>query len=312
MSARIRPGRLEDGARIGIVSPAYAPEPERLQRAVRLFEDLGYEVVPGRNIGLTDNRYAGPPAARAADITAMFEDPSVDAIVCARGGYGGNRVLPLLDFGVIRDNPKIFVGYSDITGLLVSFAQKAGLVTFHGPMLSSFGAGPAPYSLDTLRRVLSGAGDIRVASPPECLARCLKPGIGRGPLWGGNLSLLIERLGTADRIDMTGAIVLIEDIDEKLHAFDRMLLQLRNSGSLDGIAGLLVGELLEMRDGEQPFGKSTDDIILDVCGDLDVPIVSNFPCGHGRYQATLPIAHELELHADAKDPHVLIPEAPVS
>lgn len=312
MTAPLRPQRLRAGARIGAVSPAYWVEPERLQRATAVFEGLGYEVAAGRNIGLRDNKYAGPPEARAEDIMAMFEDPSIDCIVCARGGYGGNRVLPLLDYETIRRHPKIFVGFSDITGLLNSFAQKAGLVTFHGPVLTSFGQRSIAYNLDTFREVLSGRGDVRVASPGACRARCLRPGVARGPLLGGNLSLIVERLGTPDQIDTAGAILLIEDVDEKLHAFDRMLLQLRNSGSLDRITGLLIGELVEMRDGEVPFGKSTDEIVLDVCGDLGIPIVSNFPCGHGDCQATLPIAHELELHANPECPEVRIPTPPVT
>ena len=311
MTIQTKPKRLQAGARIGIVNPAYWLEPDRMQRAVSVFEDLGYELLLGKSAGLTEHKCAGSPAERAADIMAMFKDPTIDAIICARGGYGGNRVLPLLDYDVIRANPKIFIGYSDITGFLTSFAQKSGLITFHGPMLTTYGKETIQYNLDTFQQVLSGQHDLRIDSTQKCTARSLKPGVASGPLWGGNLTLVIERLGTSDQIDTRGSILFIEEIDEKLYAFERMLLHLKNSGSLLHINGLLVGEMVEMGDTEVPFGKNTDEIILDVCSDLDIPIISNFPCGHGDYQATLPVSHQVEIHADEDNPHILIPESPV-
>lgn len=311
MTTQTKPKRLGSGARIGIVNPAYWLEAERLERAVGVFADLGYELVLGKSTRLVQDKYAGPAKERAAEIIAMFTDPTIDAIICARGGYGGNRVLPLLDFDVIRRNPKIFIGFSDITGFLASMSQQSGLVTFHGPMLTTYGKQTLQYNLDVFHDVLSGRDDIRIQSPDACRARTLKSGIARGPLQGGNLSLVIERLGTADQIDTQGAILFLEEIDEELYAFDRMMLHLKNSGSLRDINGLIIGEMLEMGDSGVPFGKSVDEIVLDVCADLDVPIISNFPCGHGDYQATLPVSHEVELHAE-DDPYILIPESPVS
>lgn len=311
VTEQIRPKRLLAGARIGIVNPAYWLESVRMQRAVDVFEELGYQLVLGKSTSLRENKCAGSPEERAADIMAMFEDPSIDAIICARGGYGGNRVLPLLDYEIIRENPKIFVGYSDITGFLASMAQRSGLITFHGPMLSTYGSQTIQYNLDTFHQLLSGQDDIRVRSTAACQARTLKTGVAGGPLWGGNLTLIIERLGTRDQLDTRGSILFFEDIDEDLYAFERMLLHLKNSGSLDQINGLIVGEMTEMGDSDVPFGKSTDEIVLDVCADLDIPIISNFPCGHGGYQATLPVSHAVEIHADSKDPYILIPESPV-
>lgn len=311
MTKQIRPKKLAAGARIGVVNPAYWLEADRMRRAVSVFEGLGYELLLGKSTGLRENKCAGSPAQRAADIMAMFADASIDAIICARGGYGGNRVLPLLDYDIIRANPKIFIGYSDITGFLTSIAQKSGLITFHGPMLTTYGTQTMQYNLDSFHQVLSGQGDIRVGSARACQARTLKPGIASGPLWGGNLTLVIERLGTKDQLDTGGSVLFIEDIDEDLYAFERMLLHLKNSGSLDQINGLVVGEMTEMGDRGVPFGKSTDEIVLDVCNDLDIPIISNFPCGHGEYQATLPVSHVVQVHADGEDPHILIPESPV-
>ena len=263
-------------------------------------EEMGYEVVPGKSTGLKDHHCAGSPAQRAADIMAMFGDPEVQAIVCARGGYGGNRVLPLLDYDFIRQNPKIFVGYSDVTGCLISLAQKSGLIAFHGPMLTSYGEKTASYNLDTFHQVLSGQSDITIRSANACQARTLRPGTASGPLWGGNLTLVVERLGTKDQLDTRGSILLLEEIDEKLYAFDRMLLHLKRSGSLDQIKGLVIGELLEMGDSEIPFGQTTDEIILDVCGDLDIPIISNFPCGHGSRNLTLPVGKTAIMDSGSK------------
>ncbi len=312
MTEQIKPNRLMPGARIGVVNPAYWLEDDRIQRAVGVFENLGYEIVLGKSTCLRENQCAGTPQERADDIMAMFKDPSIDAIICARGGYGGNRVLPLLDYNIIRQNPKIFIGYSDITGFITSFAQKSGLISFHGPMLTTYGKRTIQYNLDTFHKVLSGQDDIGITSTTACQARCLKPGVASGPLWGGNLTLVNERLGTQDQIDTAGSILLIEDIDEKLYAFDRMMLHLKHSGSLGHIKGLIVGEMLEMGDSKVPFGKTTDEIVLDICGDLDIPIISNFPCGHGEYQATLPISHEVEIYAGEENCHIVIPESPVS
>jgi len=311
MTHKIKPRRLTAAAKIGIVNPAYWLEAERRQRAVDVFEKLGYELVLGKSTGLVQDKYAGSAEERATDIMAMFADPTIDAIICARGGYGGNRVLPLLDYTVIRKNPKIFIGYSDITGYLASISQQSGLVTFHGPMLTTYGKQTVQYNLDVFHEVLSGRSDIRIQSPAACRARTLKSGIASGPLCGGNLSLIVERLGTPGQIDTTGVILFLEEIDEELYAFDRMMLHLKNSGCLQHINGLIIGEMLEMGDSGVPFGKSVDEIVLDICEGLDFPIISNFPCGHGDYQATLPVSHEVELHAE-EDPYILIPESPVS
>jgi len=312
MVKQSKPGRLPAGARIGIVNPAYWIEPERLQRAVGVFEELGHELVLGKSTSMIENQYAGSAEARAADIMAMFTDASIDAIISARGGYGSNRVLPLLDYDVIREHPKIFIGYSDISGILSSIAQRSGLITFHGPMLTTYGEQTIQYNLDTFQQVLSGQRNVRIASTPACKARTLVPGVARGPAWGGNLTLVINRLGTNNQIDTRGAILFLEEIDEKLYAFDRMMMHLKRSGSLEHINGLVIGEMLDMSDSKVPFGKTIDEIVLDVCGDLDIPIISNFPCGHGDCQATLPVSHEIELNALAEDPFILIPESPVA
>jgi muramoyltetrapeptide carboxypeptidase len=241
----------------------------------------------------------------------MFANSDIDAIICARGGYGANRVLPLLDYDLINSNPKIFMGYSDITAYLTSISQKTGLVTFHGPMLSSFKKGLVDFNFDLMEKTLFGYESVTLHPPSELESRILKPGKAEGPLWGGNMCLLINRLGTEDQLDTEGAILFIEDINEYLYAFDRMMVHMKKAGMFDNIKGLIIGELLEMKNDAEPFGKSTDEIVLDVCGDLDIPIISNFPCGHGTFQATLPISIEVELSAITASPTVTLLESPV-
>jgi muramoyltetrapeptide carboxypeptidase len=308
----LRPKSLKKGYRIGVVSPSYWLEKKDLRNAVMVFQKKGYEVQLGDSVYLKDGPFAGTPQQRANDINQMFSDPNIDAIICARGGYGANRVLPLLDYDLIKTNPKIFMGYSDITAFLTSITQKTGLVTFHGPMLSTFKSSIAQYNLDTLVDVLSGDDDILITEPDDLQTTILKPGVTQGSLWGGNMCLIVNRLGTKNQLNTDGAILFIEDVDENLYAFDRMLVHMREAGMFDNIRGLIVGQLTEMKDQTIPFGKTTDEIVLDVCGDLNIPIVTNFPCGHGKYQATLPISLPVELRADKNFVELLFLESPVS
>ena len=307
----LRPKSLKRGHRIGVVSPSYWLEKKSLGNAVTGFQKKGYEVQLGDSVYLKDGPFAGTPQQRANDINQMFSDPNIDAIFCARGGYGANRVLPLLDYDLIQSKPKIFMGYSDVTAFLTSITQKTGLVTFHGPMLSTFKNKLVPYNLDTLVNVLSGKEDIRIVEPNELKSTILKSGKAIGPLWGGNMCLLGNQLGTKNQLNTDGVILFIEDVDESLYAFDRMLFHMKEAGMFENIRGLIVGELTEMKDQIIPFGKTTDEIILDVCGDLNIPIVTNFPCGHGNYQATLPISLPVELRADKNFVELFFLKSPV-
>ena len=307
----LRPKSLKRGHRIGVVSPSYWLEKKSLGNAVTVFQKKDYEVQLGDSVYLKDGPFAGTPQQRANDINQMFSDPNIDAIFCARGGYGANRVLPLLDYDLIQSKPKIFMGYSDVTAFLTSITQKTGLVTFHGPMLSTFKNKLVPYNLDTLVNVLSGKEDIRIVEPNELKSTILKSGKAIGPLWGGNMCLLGNQLGTKNQLNTDGVILFIEDVDESLYAFDRMLFHMKAAGMFENIRGLIVGELTEMKDQAIPFGKTTDEIILDVCGDLNIPIVTNFPCGHGNYQATLPISLPVELRADKNFVELFFLKSPV-
>ena len=307
----INPPGLKPNATIGVVSPSSWLNESDLKTAVSVFENKGYKLVLGESVFLKEFTYAGTPQQRADDINNMFANPDIDAIICARGGYGANRVLPLLDYDLIQANPKIFMGYSDLTAFLTSITQKTGLITFHGPMLTTFKKGMVNYNFDLMENILFGSKSVTIQSPSELPACILKPGKAKGPLWGGNMCLLVNRLGTPDQLNTAGAILFIEDIDEYLYAFDRMLVHMKKAGMFENIKGLIIGELVDMKDYDDPFGKSTNEIVMDVCGDLDIPIISNFPCGHGIYQATLPISIPVQLDANSDSPSLTFLESPV-
>ena len=307
----IKPSMLKPGCRIGVVSPSYWLKKQYMEKTSKFFQDKGYTMVMGNSNSMKWGPFAGTPQERADDIHHMFSNPKIEAIICARGGYGANRVLPLLDYNLIRDNPKIFMGYSDITAYLTSITQKTGLVTFHGPMMVSYKKGFVNYNFQTMERILNGTPDFKIESPDSLPARILKPGIAMGPLWGGNMTLLINRLGTSDALGTDGVILFLEDLDEYLYSFERMLVQIRTAGMLDNIAGLIIGELHEFKDQDVAFERNTDEIVMDICGDLNIPIVSNFPCGHGTYQATLPISIPVELYAK-QQPYLTLLEPAVT
>ena len=308
----IKPKPIKVNSTIGVVSPSYWLDENVLKNTAKFFTDLGYNIKISKSSSLQWGPFAGTPEERADDLHRMFADPKIDAIMCARGGYGANRVLPMLDYDLIRKNPKIFIGYSDITAYLTSITQKTNLVTFHGPMLTTYKKSWINYNYNLMNMVLTGESNINIEPPESLKTRILKDGTTSGPLWGGNMSLLINRLGTSDTLNTNGVILFLEDIDEYLYSFERMLVQMRTSGMFDQINGLIIGELEDMRDQEVRFGRNTDEIILDICGDLDIPIISNFPCGHGKYQATLPISITTEINTTKKELPITITDSSVT
>ena len=307
----VKPKKLEPNSRIGIVSPSYWLDKDDLKRSVKYFSDAGYNIKIGRSNHLQYGPFAGSAQERADDINEMFLNPDIDAILCARGGYGANKVLPLIDYENIRSNPKIFLGYSDITAYLISITQKTDLVTFHGPMLSSFREKFIQYNYDSMMNVLGLASSVTISAPKNVSPRILCPGICKGEIWGGNLTLIANRLGSADSLKTNDVILFLEDVDEYLYSFERMLIHLNNAGIFEKIKGLIIGELHNFKDQDVPFGKSTDEIIMDVCGHLDIPIVTNFPCGHGKYQCTIPLSVQIELNALKNKPYITTLESAV-
>jgi len=260
--------------------------------------DAGYMVKFGSACHLQENQYAGSTEERIRELEELFADTEIDAIICARGGYGSIRVTDGLDYSIIRNNPKIFVGFSDITALHCAIQKECGFITFHGPMLWNFEKSADPFTLNNLLSVISGDNPSKLEFPNDLKPTVLREGSATGQLFGGNLTLLSKMIGTRWDFDTEGTILFVEDVDEKFYRIDRDLLHLKRAGKFDRIAGIFVGQMTNIEDEEIPFGKSIDEIVMDVCGDGDYPIVSNFPCGHGSHLATLPLGIPTLLEAD--------------
>ena len=306
-----KPKELKTKSRLGIISPSYYPDKTLLKKTAQYFIDQGYGLKFGSSNFLKHGPFAGSPQDRADDIHRMFEDSTIDAIICSRGGYGANKVLPLLDYNLIKENPKIFLGYSDVTAYLTSITQKTNLITFHGPMLSSYNEKFINYNFSKMEQMLKNEGEKKIFPPKSFPSRILKPGSASGKIWGGNMTLLINRLGTDDNLIEKNIILFLEDVDEYLYSFERNLIHMYESGMFKNIKGLIIGELYNFQDQGTPFGKNTDQIIMDICGNLDIPIIADFPCGHGEYQCTIPLSLPVKLNASKKQPYFEILEPAV-
>lgn len=304
----IRPKALRAGDTVGLITPAtYVSDPDRLLLAERTIRYFGLQMKKGRHVGKRAGYLGGTVEQRVEDIHGMFEDPEVKAIFCIRGGYGAGQLLDRIDYGLISRNPKIFLGYSDITTLHLAILKRAGLVTFHGPVvLSKF----TEYTRQYFRKALFEPAPIGlVANPPDSdplrpahLLRTIRGGKARGPLAGGNLSLVSATMGTPYEIDTRGRILFLEDVGEQPYAVDRMLTQLRLAGKLDAAAGIVFGECRECGPREfQPSFESTfslGEVLDDILGSLKVPVFSGMTFGHTDDQATLPMGVAATLDAD--------------
>ena len=249
---------------------------------------------------------AGSDSERAADLNRFFRSEEIDAIWCLRGGYGCLRILDQLDYEALRSSPKAVIGYSDITALHAAIGQLAGVVSFHGPMA---GAEISPYAQDALQLLRGTETPHRLAPPPRDGAptlRTLRGGRARGPLVGGNLSVLTRLLGTPFEPVFAGCILFLEDIGEAAYRIDGYLSQLRLAGHLASCAGIALGHFSDTQ-GPQPDPLSVDEMLSEVLGDLEIPIYRGLACGHVPDQAFLPLGVEVEIDADAGSLRLLHP-----
>jgi muramoyltetrapeptide carboxypeptidase len=273
----IRPAALETGATVGVVAPASNIDEKALRLGTRNLQRMGYEPVFLESILSADIYFAGSVARRAAELEAMFDNDDLGAILCARGGYGSNYLLPLLDIRKIKRKPKIFVGYSDITSLLTWFVDN-GLVAFHGPMVTKDFAHVGGWDEDAWEAVMQGQA-CSMEFGPDSSVEALVPGEAKGLLYGGCLSILVASLGTPYEIHTDGKLLFIEDIGAKPYQVDRMLMQLKLAGKLRKVRGIVFGEMI---DCIQPGGQSyaLKEVILRIVGDLGIPVAFGFPSGH--------------------------------
>lgn len=308
--ATIKPKRLAPGDTVALVSPASATfNTVDLQIAKESLEALGFKVRVSPHMMERHGYLAGDDKARADDINKAFADKGVAAVHAIRGGWGSARVLPYLDFDTIRRNPKVLIGYSDITALLLSIHAKTGLITFHGPI----GLGRwDPYSLDYYRRVLFNGEQVTYSNKQgisaernsltqvEFRTQTITPGKARGKLLGGNLTVLTTILGSPYLPDWEDTVLFCEDVHEEFYRIDRMLTQLKLAGVLNKIKGFVFGGCSECGPGDGNFGALTlEEIFADHIKPLGIPAWQGAMIGHAQPQWTLPEGAQVEIDATA-------------
>lgn len=268
---------LSKGQTIGIVAPARKVDHEKLREGIQIIESWGLKVEPGKYCFEKDNSYlAAADADRLSDFHHMLDSPSIDAIFCARGGYGTTRILDQLDLSEFIKNPKWILGFSDITALHLRLHQL-GVPSIHGCMPAQFSNPGYAVSVERLRQLLFSDQPIEVLADANHYNRS---GVASGIIIGGNLSLVVDALGTSTEPDTAGKILVLEEIDEQLYKIDRMFTQLKRAGKLSQLAGLVIGHMTDLKDTELPFGQTIEELILDKVSEFNYPVGFDFPIGH--------------------------------
>jgi muramoyltetrapeptide carboxypeptidase len=303
----LRPKRLQPGDTIAFINPSsaiYERAPYEIARDS--LQALGFKVKEAPNLRARYGQFAGTDAQRAADVNAMFADPAVQGILALTGGSGGNRILPLLDYGLIRRNPKVVAGFSDITALINAIHVQTGLITFHAPVgISEWN----PFSVEHFRGTLVDGREMLLANPVDRddnivpksgRIATIRGGKARGPLVGGNLAVLTSLAGSPYWPKFDGAILFLEEINEYLYRVDRMLSTLKISGALSKLAGVVIGGFTNCTPGDGNYGTLTlDEMFDDYFKPLNVPVYSGASFGHIKRKFTLPVGLPVEVDADA-------------
>lgn len=304
-----KPKRLQRGDTIGLISPGMIlPDRDRYDEIIDQVKELGYQVKVGEN---ARNRYgylAGSDKERAADLNAMFADDSVDAILPFRGGWGCNRILHLIDYKTIRENPKILVGFSDITTLLLAIFAKTGLVTFHGPVGKSDWTS---YTTQHFREALRYQESYSLSIPNSDLCSdcsglsVITPGKATGRIMGGNLSVLTAMMGSGYLPDWNGNILFVEDVGEAVYRLDRMLTQLKLNGVFDKISGFIFGQCTSC-DPSNSYSLTLQQVLDDHVKPTGIPAFTGAMVGHIQNMITLPVGIRAEMNAE--DGSILLKE----
>lgn len=299
LPAREPPPAVRPGDTVGIVAPAGPVDPQRLEAGIARLRQKGYRVKMGRYVYKRDGFFAGTDRQRAEDLCRMLEDPAVGAVFCARGGYGSQRLLPLIAPLMQRFSPKSVIGYSDVTALHC-LLLRAGWQSWHGPMA---GDGQVQrdggFSFDLLLALLAGETTVVIPLPPGARLETLHPGTARGPLVGGNLSLLAALLGSPYEVPTEGAILFLEDVGEAPYRIDRMLSSLSLAGKLAPLRGVILGEFTDCMPPPGAPPVTVDEVLSAHFAGLGIPVLKGFPAGHGRINVPLPLGCEVELDAGA-------------
>ncbi|XVV08467.1 S66 peptidase family protein [Actinoplanes sp. CA-131856] len=290
--------RLVAGDLVALVSPSGAIDPARTEAAVSTLEKWGLRVRVGANAHGRHGNLAGTDEQRLADLNAALRDPSVRAVLCLRGGYGMQRIVDGVDFGAVRADPKLIAGFSDITALHAALWHETALATIHGPTAGQLDRGPDTLSAQSLRHALMTTTPVEVeADSAEDTFPVRVPGTAEGPLLGGNLAMLTSTIGTPHALDTTGAILLLEDVNEEPYRVDRMLVHLRRAGWLANVAGIAIGQFTDCTDPD-PSPPVIDYLSAELAR-LGVPVLGGLPIGHGPEQIAVGLGAHAHLNATA-------------
>ena len=291
----ITPPNLKPGDKIGIVAPARKVEFEELNTAIDVFESWGLKVELGKNLFKEEHQFAGNEFMRAEDFQYMLDNPEIKAIFCARGGYGTIKILHLLSFKKFIKNPKWIVGFSDITVLHAYLNQQIRTKSIHGIM---------PFNIKQENKDSVSVKSLKENLLNTPLDICIdhnqfnRPGNEKGTLIGGNLSVLYSMSGTKYDLDYKNKILIIEDLDEYLYHIDRMMMNLKYSGNLSELKGLIVGGMTDMHDNKIEFGKNAYEIIHDAVSEYNYPVCFDFPVGHKGNNLSITLGSEVEFIVD--------------
>ncbi len=317
LSERILPRRLKSGDTLGLIAPGSYITGAELNDSIKNLNELGFNVVYTNNILSKNGYFSGSDQQRASDLNQMFYRDDVTGIICARGGYGCTRILPLLNYNVIRTNPKVFIGYSDVTSLLYGLYKETGLVCFHGPVgISTYNDFTSSY----FRKTLMDPEDTTILKNPvpesgdeEYQPLTIKDGVVRGELIGGNLSVAVSLIGTPYDMDTVGRIIFLEEMEEDPYRIDRMLTQMRMAGKFDGAAGIALGVFKDCKPSEKSSFDSSftlAEVLKNRLGDLNIPVVYGMSFGHVKNKFILPVGIKAEL--DASKQTITLLEKPVA
>lgn len=281
------PPYLQKGDTIGLVCPAGYLEVEKISECIRVLnEEWGFRTKVGKTIGNQFNYFSGTDEERLDDLQQMLDDDEVKAVMCARGGYGISRIIDKINFKKFKKQPKWIIGYSDVTILHSHLYANYYISSIHGPMAGAFNdASYISRFVESLKNVLEGK-KIRYNCEPHEFNR---KGEAIGELIGGNLTLLTHAIGTDSDLKTRERILFIEDVGEYIYNIDRMLYQLKRSGKLSKLAGLVVGGFTDIKDTERPFGQTVHEVIRDIVAEYDYPVCFDFPVSHGKENYALKI-----------------------
>ncbi|GKX31802.1 muramoyltetrapeptide carboxypeptidase [Vallitalea longa] len=293
-----RPQKLVEGDIIGVIAPGSPTTMDKVNKAKNSLEELGFEVKLGESCYEKDTYLAGDDNLRANDVNEMFLDDNVKGIICLRGGYGTSRILNLINYRAIKKHPKVFVGYSDITALHIAFNQLSNMVTYHGPMAGDMLEGMDEFTKKSFFYSIQAENEICINNPKSSNIECLCPGVAKGKIIGGNLSLIISTLGTPYEINTKGKILFIEEVRERPYVIDRLLMQLKHAKKFQDAKGIILGDFKDCVPKENEDSKSLEEVFNEIIKPLNKPTIYKLKAGHCNPMVTLPFGLNSYMDAD--------------